>query len=95
MEAVMEAMVVKQPDGESLLSLGYTSVGLDDAWQACDKGVNGSFHDAMGNPIWNHTTFPDPAGMVAKAHSLGLKAGWCKCTGSSVCPRLWFCYRCH
>jgi alpha-galactosidase len=90
MEAVMEAMVAKQPDGESLLSLGYMSAGLDDEWQACGKGFDGSFHDAAGNPMWNHTTFPDPAGMVAKAHSLGLKAGWymnnCDCKETGLDP---------
>ena len=44
-----------------------------DAYQ---KGYNGTFHDAQGNPLWAEATFPDPAGMVAKAHSLGLRAGW-------------------
>ena len=86
LEAVMEAMVAKQNDGRSLSDLGFTSVGLDDAWQgfdsgkpgidACQRGYNGTFHDEHGNPLWAKATFPDPAGMVAKAHSLGLKAGW-------------------
>jgi hypothetical protein len=86
LEAVMEAMVAKQQDGRSLSDLGFTSVGLDDAWQgfdsgrpgidACQQGYNGTFHDEHGNPLWAKATFPDPAGMVAKAHSLGLKAGW-------------------
>lgn len=86
LESVMEAMVAKQKDGKSLSDLGFTSVGLDDAWQgfdagtpgvdACQKGYNGTFHDAQGNPLWAEATFPDPAGMVAKAHSLGLRAGW-------------------
>ena len=46
------------------------------ARQDCGKGLNGSFHAADGAPLWAKETFPDPAGMVAKAHSLGLKAGW-------------------
>jgi hypothetical protein len=86
LEKVMMAMVTKQKDGQSLSDLGYISVGLDDAWQgfnsgtpgvdACQKGYNGTFHDEQGNPLWAKATFPDPAGMVAKAHDLGLKAGW-------------------
>ena len=86
LEKVMEAMVAKQKDGQSLSDLGYVSVGLDDAWQgfnsgtpgvdACQKGYNGTFHDEQGNPLWAKATFPDPAGMVSKAHDLGLKAGW-------------------
>ena len=80
MEAVMDAMVGIQPGGGggSLRSLGYESVGLDDMWQACGKGFNGSFHDSAGSPLWNNVTFPDPVSMVAKAHSLKLKAGWCE-----------------
>ena len=75
MEAVMGKMVEKR-NGISLLELGFKSAGLDDHWQACGTGFNKSFHDADGKPLWNFTTFPDPKGMVAKAHSLGLKAGW-------------------
>ena len=86
LEEDMEAMVAKQKDGQSLSDIGYISVGLDDAWQgfnsgtpgvdACQRGYNGTFHDEQGNPLWAKATFPDPAGMVAKAHDLGLKAGW-------------------
>ena len=100
LEAVMEAMVAKQKDGRSLSDLGFTSVGLDDAWQgfdsgkpgidACQRGYNGTFHDEHGNPLWAKATFPDPAGMVAKAHSLGLKAGWymnnCREWGYTLTP---------
>lgn len=89
MEAVMDKLVQKQADGSSLLELGYVGVGLDDNWQACGKGFNGTFHAADGSPMWNNATFPDPAAMVTKAHSLKLKAGWymnncdCKETGQS------------
>ena len=66
----------------SLIDLGFSRAGLDDAWQACGAGVKGpgakvgSFHAKSGAPLWNTTTFPDPAAMVAKGHSLGLKVGW-------------------
>ena len=38
--------------GKSLLDFGYASIGLDDNWQACGAGVNGSFHniDGAGSP---------------------------------------------
>lgn len=75
MEAVMAAMV-DTSRGVSLLSLGYEFVGLDDGWQACGTGVNGSFHDARGDPLIDNRKFPDLGRMVAKAHALGLKAGW-------------------
>ena len=42
MEVVMEAvMVAKQRDWRSLSDLGFTSVGLDDAWQGFDSGKPG------------------------------------------------------
>ena len=51
-------------------------MGLDDGWQKCGAGINGSFHDAQGDPIVDVAKFPSLGGMVAKAHRLGLKAGW-------------------
>ena len=103
MEKVMEAMAEKQPDGRSLFDLGFHGVGLDDAWQgfnkgtpgvdACQKGYNGTFHDAEGYPLWAKSTFPDPKGMVAKAHSLGLTAGWymnnCQCMEKGQTNATW------
>lgn len=60
----------------SLLDLGYEYIGLDDGYQSCGSGVNGSFYTADGAPIINTTKFPSLAEMVATAHSLKLKAGW-------------------
>jgi hypothetical protein len=76
MEEAMEALAKKRAGGQSLADLGYNTAGLDDAWQACGTGVDGSFHDAQGTPLVNKTTFPDLGAMVAKAHSLGLQAGF-------------------
>eukprot|EP00937_MAST-01D_sp_MAST-1D-sp2_P005017 g5017.t1 len=73
-ESVMDAMA-NSSRGKSLLELGYSDVGLDDGWQDCHKGVNGSFHDADGNPLVN-SKFPDLAAMTKKAHDLGLTAGF-------------------
>ena len=35
---VMDAMVAAQPGGGSILELGYSSVGLDDAWRRRVEG---------------------------------------------------------
>jgi hypothetical protein len=60
----------------SLLDLGYNYIGLDDGYQACGQGVNGSFYTSDGDPVINTTKFPNLAEMVATAHGMGLKAGW-------------------
>ena len=56
----------------SLADLGYNRVGLDDAWEACGAGVNGSFHDASGAMMWDAAKFPDVQGMVDYVHAKGL-----------------------
>lgn len=58
----------------SLLDLGYNRIGMDDNWQACGTGINGSFHGPSGEPMWNLRRFPDVEAMNAKIHSLGLKS---------------------
>ena len=75
MEAVMRAMV-DTSRGFSLKSLGYVFIGLDDGYQACGAGVNGSFHDERGELLIDKRKFPDMGRMVELAHSHGLKAGW-------------------
>lgn len=61
----------------SLLDLGYSDVGLDDAWQLC--GSYGSdantYHDESGKPVVDTSLFPDFNAMTDYAHSLGLTAG--------------------
>ena len=37
----------------------YYVLVTDDNWQACGFGVDGTFHDAQGNPIINIIRFPD------------------------------------
>lgn len=60
----------------SLKELGYRSIGVDDGWQACGDGVNGSFHDDKGAPLVNLTRFPDLGEMVKQIHKMGLEVGW-------------------
>ena len=51
--------------------------GVDKSARWCPRtGIDNSFHDAAGRPLVNTTTFPDMGGMVKKAHSLGLGAGF-------------------
>lgn len=81
MEGIMDAMTAAHPSPESsgsvsLQSLGYEFVGLDDGWQLCGAGINGSFFDRTGKPIVDLDKFPDFEMMTAKAHSLNLRAGW-------------------
>ena len=81
MEQVQDAMVsrARSVDGvpTSLQDLGYTDVGLDDAWQRVDSGPGGrGYHDKAGFPIVNTDTFPDLGAMVARAHAKNLTAGW-------------------
>lgn len=73
--------------GQSATSLcaaaGYCSVGVDEGWEACGVGVNGTQHDATGRPTINTTRFPSMKAMVDYGHSKGLQVGWyqngCKC----------------
>jgi len=67
----------------SLCDIGYCSVGVDEGWEGCGEGVNGTQHDASGLPTIDTASFPDTGGMVSDIHGLGLAAGWylngCKC----------------
>jgi len=81
MTQIMDAMVsrARSVDGTptSLADLGYTDVGLDDAWQKCDSGPRGiGFHAPGGAPIVDTITFPSLGDMVRHAHALNLTAGW-------------------
>jgi alpha-galactosidase len=82
MQAQMKALVARERPVwgikglASLSDVGYTRTGLDDNWQDCGAGFQGAFHDADGNPLVNHSRFPDMKGMVDYGHSLGLTVGW-------------------
>jgi hypothetical protein len=58
----------------SLWDLGYRTAGIDGGYNAC---VNGTMHDAGGNPLIDTSLFPDMKGLVDGAHALGVKMGWC------------------
>jgi hypothetical protein len=61
---------------KSLVDLGYVQANLDDAWQNCRAGANGSFHDSAGNPLINPKTFPNVSAMNELGASLGIEPGW-------------------
>ena len=60
----------------SLADLGYTHVGVDDGWQACQSGKDCSFHSADGTPLVNTSTFPDLRGLVGYGDAHGVLVGW-------------------
>ena len=59
----------------SLLEFGYTTVGIDEGWEGCGEGVNGTQHDAQGFPVINKK-FPDMKALVQHAQAKGVKMGW-------------------
>lgn len=63
-------------NGISLASLGYSDVGIDEGWEGCGEGVNGTQHDASGKPVIHTEAFNDTAAMVARAHAKHLTMGW-------------------
>jgi hypothetical protein len=69
---------------------GYCSVGVDEGWEACGVGVNGTQHDTQGRPTVNLTRFPSMKSMVNYGHSKGLEVGWyqngCKCAEKQDVP---------
>ena len=58
-----------------LLELGFNRVGIDDCWQACGTGVNGSFHRRDGAPLINHTEFPDMRALVKRGQAKKVEVG--------------------
>lgn len=60
----------------SICDLGYCMVGIDEGWEGCGLGANGSQHFANGTPATNLNLFPDMPGLVRHGHQNGLKMGW-------------------
>merc|ERR1719262_556073 len=61
---------------KSLADLGYGRVGIDDGWQACGTGWQGSFHKQDGTPLVNSSILPDLKALVDYGHSKNVKMGW-------------------
>jgi len=70
--------------GGSLALSGFSNYGIDDGWEACGLGVNGSFHDVDGFPMINKDLFPNMQDLVAQATAMNVTMGWyMNCCG---CP---------
>ena len=65
---------VRPGNAKSLLDLGYSSVGLDDGWQICEK--NGYHNETTGEPLVNLTRFPDMRAMTNYGRLKGVSMGW-------------------
>jgi len=78
MEAAMTAIATDASRGATLQALGYSDVGLDDAWQKCGSygPLNYTYHSADGTPVVDLEKFPSLANMTAHAHALNLTAGF-------------------
>jgi len=61
---------------QSLFDAGYGAMGIDEGWEGCGQGINGTQHTANGDPVINTARFPDTAGLVKYGHERGLKIGW-------------------
>jgi alpha-galactosidase len=75
----------------SLADLGYLRMGIDDNWQACKTGWQGSFHAQDGTPLVNHSRFPNIKDLVTYGHSKGVLMGWytinCMCMDTYIIQR--------
>jgi len=60
----------------SLCDLGFCAAGIDEGWEGCGRGVNGTQHYLNGTPATNTALFPDMKGLVDYGHAKGLKMGW-------------------
>jgi hypothetical protein len=80
MTQAMDALVARRWTIEgvansSISDAGYAMAGVDEGWEGCGKGVNGTQHDDKGNPVINGK-FPDMGGLVSHGHARQLKVGW-------------------
>lgn len=80
---INQSFLLSQVDGlfapfpsTTLFDAGFTDVGIDDAWEACGAGVNGSYHDKAGQPIINASLFPDMKALTSYARSRNATMSW-------------------
>jgi alpha-galactosidase len=86
--AQIDALVRPRANGASLLSLGYSSVGIDEGWEGwvvngtqLPEGCTGP-NATGGHSHWPNGTpavapsFPDLGGLVSYGHSKNVQMGW-------------------
>jgi hypothetical protein len=68
---------IRTVDGQptSLKDLGYDMIGIDEGWEGCGQGVNGTQHYVNGTPAIR-PDFPDLKSLVDYAHSKGMVRPW-------------------
>jgi hypothetical protein len=80
MDAVLDALTAPRAiwngSNVSLLQLGFNRVGIDEGWEQCGAGVNGSFNDKNCVPLTSRSRFPDMPSLVKKHHAAGAKLDW-------------------
>ena len=59
----------------SLRELGYDMIGIDQGWEGCGMGVNGTQHYVNGTPAVN-SKFPDLKALVEYGHARNVKMGF-------------------
>ena len=69
-EAQIDALV-----SSGLVAAGYVEIGIEEGWEGCGRGVNGSYHDKDGTPLVDLDRFPDMAALVKKAGAKGVGVG--------------------
>ena len=62
--------------GTTLHSLGYASIGIDEGWEGCKMGVNGTVHYLNGTPAVDPKRFPSMPSLVKYGHSKGVQMGF-------------------
>ena len=70
---VIDEIVKPRDGGASLKSLGYDLVGIDEGWEGCGKGVNGSQHYINDTPVVDTQKFPDLQALVKYGHNQGVE----------------------
>lgn len=75
-QALAQKTPTTSPSSMTLLALGFDEIGIDDGWQSCGAGLNGTFHSVSGETLVNRDRFPDLQRMTARASELGVKMGW-------------------
>lgn len=72
----------------SLYSLGFRSVGIDEGWEGCGLGINGTVHYNNGTPTVDPKRFPKMSALVAYGHKHGVEMGFylngCGCNEKRV-----------
>jgi len=83
MRKQIEALTVPRGDngrpaavGTSLAQLGYRSFGIDEGYEGCGLGVNGTVHLADGTPTVDQKRFPNLPQLVKYGHAKGLSMGF-------------------